>query len=274
MLVDDLLLEKEIGKGHYSIVYLTYKKNCNNKYITKKYNRNSIENIREYEKLIINEIVTLRNLNHPNIIKNIEIKKTANSFYVIYEYCNGGNLSEILEKYQQKFNNPFSLKIIQHLMRQIVGAFSYMYKEGIIHRNINLNTILINFDTEQDKQNLNMMKATVKIGGFKYAIRNTKKILTQNINHTNGFLTKCPSHKKDIYDLGKVCYKMVFGKYAYNEYPDDWEILINEIEKGKVIFPIILSKDILSFLKCMLINDPTKRLKLDQLSKHQFLINH
>ena len=176
MKVDDLTLEKEIGKGKYSIVYLTHKKECNKEYATKKYDKKQIENNHKYFKLIKNSYVILQCLNHPNIIKNIDIKKTANSFYIIYDYCNGGNLSEILEKYQQKYKNSFSLKIVQHLMRQIIGAISYINKEGIIHRNINLKSILINFDTEQDKQNLNMMKATVKISNFKYAMKNTKNI--------------------------------------------------------------------------------------------------
>ena len=163
--------------------------------------------------------------------------------------------------------------MIQHLMRQIVGAFSYINNAGIIHRNINLKSILINFDTEQDKQILNMMKATVKIGNFKYAMKNSKKILTENIYSTNNFISRCPSHKQDVYDLGTICYQMVFGKYAY-ENSDDMEMLINEIEKGKIRFPIALSKDIISFLKCMLINDSTKRLKINELSKHAFLINN
>ena len=96
-------------------------------------------------------------------------------------------------------------------MRQIIGAISYINKEGIIHRNINLKSILINFDTEQDKQNLNMMKATVKISNFKYAMKNTKKILTTNINLNNNFLTRCPSHKQDIYDLVKYVIKWFSG---------------------------------------------------------------
>ena len=43
------------------------------------------------------------------------------------EYCNGGELSKALEKYQNKYNKPFSQVIVQHLMRQIIDAFKYIH---------------------------------------------------------------------------------------------------------------------------------------------------
>ena len=268
MIVDDLLLESQIGKGRYCEVFLTQKKYMNVKYATKKYDRNEIENIGYYKDLK-NSIIIIQELNHPNIIQFKDIKKTSKSFYIIYDYYNGGNLSEILEKYQQKYGCPFSEKIVQHLMKKIVQAFIYIHNSGLIHRNIKLKNIFINFDTPQDKNNLNMMKATVKVGGFKYALKNSKNLLNKNIYYNNGF-NKCPSQKKDIFDLGIICYKMILGKYAYDNY-DDMEVLINEIEQGEVRYPISLSKEIISFLKCMLRNDSTKRLRIDELYNHVFL---
>ena len=64
---------------------------------------------------------------------------------------------------------------------------------------------------------------------------------------------------------------MIFGKnYNIN---DDMELFINDIEKGIIFYPIALSKEIISFLKCMLRNNPTKILKIDELYNHEFLKN-
>ena len=54
-------------------------------------------------------------------------------------------------------------------MRQIIDAFRYIHSQNIIHRDISLDNILLNFEAEKDKEDLNMMKATVKIIGFGFA---------------------------------------------------------------------------------------------------------
>ena len=41
-----------------------------------------------------NEIAILSKINHPNIIKFIEMLRTANNYYLVYEFCNGGTLAE------------------------------------------------------------------------------------------------------------------------------------------------------------------------------------
>ena len=170
-IVDDYIIEKEIGKGKYSSVYLSSKNNDIKKYITKHYEIKKIFS-NNYIYNLINSIKISQYFNHPNIIKIKDTKKTANHFYIIFEYCNGGNLSDILEKYQQKYIYSFPPKIIQHFMRQIVHAFIYIHKLGLIHRNIKLKNIFVHFDNEQDKANLNLMKAIVKIGGFECCVKN------------------------------------------------------------------------------------------------------
>ncbi len=48
------------------------------------------------EECIKNEIEVLTNINNPHIIKFIEMLKTDNHVYFIYEYCNQGNLKELI----------------------------------------------------------------------------------------------------------------------------------------------------------------------------------
>jgi serine/threonine protein kinase len=118
---------------------------------------------------LTNEIVILQNLNHLNIVKFKEVKKTKKNFYIIMEYCNGGELSKILENYIKNFGKPFPEEIVQHFMRQILDAFKYMHDKQIIHYNIKLDNILLNYDDETDKDNFDLMKATIKIIDFGFA---------------------------------------------------------------------------------------------------------
>ena len=47
--------------------------------------------------MLENEIKVLRTCNNENIIKLYDIKKTANNFYLILEFCNEGDLNEYLK---------------------------------------------------------------------------------------------------------------------------------------------------------------------------------
>ena len=250
--------------------------NDSTNYIAKKYERNDIEN-NEYLKLLKNEIVILQNLNHQNIIKFIDTKKTKKSYYLMLEYCNGGNLSQILEKYQQKYGKPFSLEIIQHLMRQIIDAFNYLHQKKVIHNNINLNNILINYEDEKDEKEMNLLKSNVKIIDFKFGSKFNNMLKANVFVYTKN--KNQPSFKNDNFNLGKLCYKMLFGKYAINDNIDDnnntdnidnIKKIIEEIEEGKCNYPITLSKEIISFLEDIFRMN-YKILKIDELSEHEFL---
>ena len=178
MQVDNLILEKSLGKGAFGEVFLTKKVGDDNKiYATKQYERDKIENT-EAMKYLKNEIAILQTLNHPNIVKFEDVKKTKKHFYIVMEFCNGGELSKALEKYQLKFGKPFSQEIVQYLMRQIIDAFKYIHGQKIMHRDIKLDNILINFQNEKDKKELNMMKAQIKIIDFGFACKIAKDSLT------------------------------------------------------------------------------------------------
>ena len=272
MKIDDIILNKCLGKGE-SEVYLASKENDSTNLIVKRYDRINIENT-EFMYLLRQEIIILQKLEHPNIIHYINLMKTRRHFYIIFEYCNGGNLSNILDKYQQEFGKPFSQEIIQHLMRQIIDAVKYIHTLKIVHNNINLNYILIHYKDENDEEEFNLLKSNVKIIGFKHWGR----ILSLKESYLDIDAKKpiCTEKdlKNDILQLGKLCFKMLFGKYALDDNIDNMEKIIDEIENGKYNYPITLSKEIISFLKDMLRKDPDKRLNIYELLNHDFIIKN
>ena len=287
MIVGDFKLEKNIGKGSFCEVYLTSKKDDTKKYATKKIERAKIENT-EAMKYLRNEAIIIKNLNHPNIIKIEDIKKSKNNFYIVMEFCNGGTLSKALEKYESKYGSPFPEEIVQHFMRQIINAFKYIHKQRLIHRDIILDNILLNFETEEDKNNLNLMKATVKIIDFGFTFKKSKTglkyaflgspinmddpIILKKLN-SSGKTGKLGSHQKeDILSLGNICYKMLKGKDTLDiEYMEELDI---KDEKGIYKVPDTFSKEAITFLNGMLLYNPLLRLNCEQLSRHNFLIKN
>ena len=226
----------------------------------------------------------LKDANHPNIIQLNEIKKKEDKIYIVTEYCNGGTLAKFLEKYQADNKKALPEEIVQYVMRQIVEGMKYLNEKNIMHRHINLENILINYEDENDKKNNNIMKAKIKIIDFGFSTYlkkgelakstlgspiNMSPLLLRKLNTSKNSRQIGYNEKEDIWSLGTICYELLVGKNAFDS--DDMDELVNRIELGDYCVPISFSKETISFLNCMLQYDSEKRLSIDQLSKHKFL---
>ena len=285
MKIDNYDLETCLGKGAFGEVYLTSRKGDPKKYATKKLDREEIESS-EGIKYLRNEIVVLQYLNHPNIVKFQEVKKTKKHYYIIMEYCNGGELSKALEKYVNKYGKPFPEELVQHFMRQIISAFKYIHERKIIHRDVKLDNILLHFENEEDLKNFDLMKATVKIIDFGFACKISKTglqytVLGSPINMDPIILKKLNSstkktkqlgysEKADIWSIGTICYEMVIGRPVYDA--EDLDDLVEKVEDGSYKVPTSMSHELVSFLNAMLQYNSENRLTASQLSRHDFIV--
>ena len=275
-------IEKLLGEGSFGKVHLTKKEGDSKKYATKELDREEIDSS-EAKKYLINEIRILQSLNHPNIVKFVDIKKTKKHYYIMMEFCNGGELSKNLEKYMTKNGTAFPEELVQHFMRQIIDAFKYIHGKKIIHRDVKLDNILLHFDNEEDKKNFNLMKAQVKIidFGFSCIYNDIKKsILGSPINMDPLILKKLTDStgatrelgydmSADIWSIGTICYEMLIGKSAFDS--NDIKELSDKIEKGAYKVPTNISAELVSFLNGMLQYEGKNRLNAEQLSRHAFL---
>ena len=281
MQIEDVTLLKCLGKGSFGEVYLSTKKGRNQYFATKKMDRKQADqpSVRKYFE---NEIKILQSLNHPNIVKLEEVKATKDYYYIVMEYINGGSLTDCLKKYQQKFGKAFPESIVQYLMIQIVDAIKYIHARKIIHRDLKLDNIMVSFDNENDKNNLNMMRAKVKIIDFGFAINLKGNLafsaLGSPINMDPVILQKFSKkdnrqlgydEKADIWSLGTVCYEMLIGQSVFNA--DTMNELVRKVENGSYNVPTSVSKEVVSFLNGMLQYDGNNRLSAAELSKSPFL---
>ena len=286
MLIDDLTLIKPLGKGAFGEVYLTSKQGTSTKYATKKLVKAKYMNNPKAKKYLDNEIAILKDINHPNIVKLIEIKDTNKYCYIVTEYCNGGSLSNCLENYQEENNKAFPEEIVQYLMKQIMNAIRYLHKNRILHRDLKLDNILINYDNENDRLKNNIMKGKIKIIDFGFAryLKNEElafSTLGSPINMDPGILQKLNKvsnyrdygydEKADIWSLGTICYELLIGKSTFDS--ETMKELLIKVNKGNYFLPKYLSKEAVSFINCMLQYDPKKRLSADKLYNHKFLRN-
>ena len=282
--IDQYSLNRFLGKGTFGEVYLTQKDGSMNYYATKRMEKKMVDDPR-YKKYFKNEISILQRLFHPNIIRLEDLKATLNHYYIIMEYCNGGSLNQCLNRYKELYHRPFTEEIVQYIMKQVVSAVKYIHSQNIIHRDLKLDNILVNFLNQADYDSVNMLKTVVKLIDFGFASSkdenemystaigsplNMDPLILKKFNagrvQTNDLYY---DEKADIWSLGALCYQMLIGNSPFDAY--NMQELVAKIEEGTYKVPTNLSREVVSFLNGMLQYDPKKRLTAENLSNHAFL---
>ena len=280
--IDDYKLQKLIGKGSYGEVYYTTKDNSNIPYATKRMKRDKVENP-GYIKYFINEVSILKGIFHKNIVRIETLKKTTNHYYIVMEYYDGGTLKENFDNYKRKFGNPFSEKIVQHIARQLIETINFLHERQIVHRDLKLENILLNYNTKKAKDDLDILHSDLKLIDFGTATHISNEqlittaigsplsmdplILKKYINTSDNLVPY--DEKIDIWSLGVIFYYLFTGNFPF--IASNIIDLLKEIEKGNIKIPINLSIEAISFLLKMFQISSEKRISAEELFKHPFL---
>ena len=98
---------------------------------------------------ILNEITTLRQLSHINIVRYLSSEKISGFILIVLELCEG-SLINVIETQRDVFNHPFSstFKVCQwsfkkNLLKGIANGLEYIHKHNRIHRNLKPQNILV-----------------------------------------------------------------------------------------------------------------------------------
>ena len=130
-----------LGEGSFAIVKLV-KNNYTGmiramKIIKKK--KNYSDSSQETNDLdILNEINILKQIDHPNVVKIFEFYNSEDAFYLITEYCEGGELFQIIS--EKKILTEIQCA---YIMYQVLSAIKYCHKMKIMHRDLKPENILI-----------------------------------------------------------------------------------------------------------------------------------
>lgn len=80
----------------------------------------------------------MKKVDHPNIVKLLDVYQSSNNMYIVTEFCEGGDLRNYLRK-KRKINENEAKRILSDLME----GFKYLNKLDIIHRDLKPANILI-----------------------------------------------------------------------------------------------------------------------------------
>lgn len=100
----------------------------------------------------LREIVILRNINHSNIVSFHDVIITSDKMYLIFEYVDS-DLKNFINK-NFKNNGKIPIKLVKEIMKQILEGIDYIHLEGILHRDLKPQNILINYDENSEELNI------------------------------------------------------------------------------------------------------------------------
>ena len=123
-----------LGKGAFGSVYKVSRKNSGTRLIIRALKEISKESMNvkpENEEEIRNEIEVLKNIDHPNIMKIFEFFEDEKNIYLINEFCGGGDIAHIHDKY-----GLFPEFFLKYIMFQVFLAISFLHSNKVVHGDI------------------------------------------------------------------------------------------------------------------------------------------
>ena len=144
------LENKILGKGSFGTVYLGMDL-YNNKYVALK--KIPSEIIRDPQKIeaLSNEILISAGVDNVNLVRILDLTEIENNKYIVYEFCNGGDLRRYL-----KFFKRFDEKSVQYFMSQILNGLSELHAKKIIHHDLKPENVLVDLIPFDIKDNNNV----------------------------------------------------------------------------------------------------------------------
>ena len=286
-IIEDYIIKETLGKGTFSVVKLGEHVETKQKVAIKILDKEKIKTKEDLAR-IQREIKILSMLEHPNIIKTYKISETPKKYYIIMEYCEGGELFDYIVEKERLDESEASI-----FFYQLINALEYIHSKGIAHRDLKPENLL-----------LSQKKKSIKIIDF--GLSNFFE------NGNNCLETPCgsPSYaspeiikgemydgfKIDVWASGIILFAMLCGYLPFDddeeeekeeqddkkyfsqsninkeEKSEDNEVLFQKILEGKIDFPDYLSDMAIDLIKKMLVVNPDDRIEINDIKKHKFYL--
>ena len=287
-IIEDYLIKETIGKGTFSVVKLGEHLKTKQKVAIKILDKGKIKTKEDLIR-IQRETKILSMLDHPNIIKTYKISETPKKYFIIMEYCEGGELFDYIVEKDRLDEYESSI-----FFYQLINALDYIHSKGVAHRDLKPENLL-----------LSQKKKSIKIIDF--GLSNFYEI------GEKGLETPCgsPSYaspeiirgeiydgfKIDIWASGIILYAMLCGYLPFDddeeeekedkddvkyfsqsntnnkeEKSEDNEVLFQKILEGKIDFPDYVSDMAIDLIQKILVVEPENRIEIKDIKKHKFYL--
>ncbi|KAK7868095.1 hypothetical protein R5R35_005544 [Gryllus longicercus] len=208
------------------------------------------------------ELEALKNLPHQNICKLYQVIETESHYYLILEYCSGGELFDhIVER------NRLEEKQARVFFRQIVSAVAFLHDKGYAHRDLKPENVLL--DKEKNLKLIDFglcAKPQPGLDSFLYTSCGSPTYAAPELILGQKYL----GSEVDIWSLGILLYALLCGVLPFDD--ENIDSLYRKILSGRYEESSCLSLESKRLIRSMLQVDPKKRITIDDLLSHPWLM--
>ena len=161
----------------------------------------------EFVRRFRNESRVISVLDHPNIVKVYDVNFTGEDQYIVMEYIDGVTLNQYIHHQGQ-----LRWKDAVHFLRQILQALQHAHDNGVVHRDIKSQNIML------------LRDGTIKVMDFGIArfaredIRSGRNKAIDSVHYISPEQA-CGEEsdaKSDIYSVGVLLYEMLSGSVPFD----------------------------------------------------------
>ena len=154
------IIERVIGQGGFGITYYARHEMLEHSYAIKEFyisgfcSRNTSlhtvnlqgmqpEMYEKYKQRFVEEAKTVVSLEHPNIVKVVDIFEENNTAYMVMPFIEGVSLQKMVEK-----NGTLPYELTVNYIGQLSNAVGYIHQKHILHRDIKPDNVLVTPDNK------------------------------------------------------------------------------------------------------------------------------
>ncbi|EGR30060.1 protein kinase domain protein [Ichthyophthirius multifiliis] len=234
---NSFLVHGLIGKGSFGEVYLVEKSDQGKLYAMKVLHKSKInkQNLGQYA---MSERNILSYIKHPFIVHLYFAFQTQDKLFLILQYCPGGDLGELLKK-----EKKFCEEKTKFYLSEIILALEFLHQKDIIFRDLKPDNIVLDYEGHVMITDFGLSKEGIidQCIGAKSFCGSYAYLAPEMLKQTG--------HGKavDWYLLGVLMYELLIGEPPF--YTSNKDILLKNIEGGKLNIPEYLSLEAKSILK-------------------------
>jgi serine/threonine protein kinase len=173
---DRYIIRRLLGQGGFGRTYLSEDTGRFNEQVALKEFTPSVQGtyaLQKAEELFQREAATLHRLQHPQIPRFWEIFQHQKRLFLVEDYVEGHTYQDLLQQYLQQ-GKTFSEAEILQMLRQLLPVLSYLHRQGVIHRDISPDNIILSSKTG--------VPVLIDLGGVKQAAIDVASQIAQSNN--------------------------------------------------------------------------------------------
>ncbi|NXY06711.1 NEK11 kinase, partial [Pteruthius melanotis] len=257
-------IQRKLGNGSFGNVYLVNDRKAKQGEELKVLKEISVGNLKPNETVEANlEAQLLSKLDHPAIVKFYASFVERDSFCIITEYCEGGDLDFKIQENKDSGKMFTQSQVIDWFIQLLLGV-NYMHERRILHRDLKAKNIFL-------KDNL------LKIGDFGVScllmgscdlattFTGTPYYMSPEVLKHQGYNTK-----SDIWSLGCILYEMCCMNHAFTG-QNFLSVVLKIVEGETPSLPDRYPSKLNAVLCSMLSKDPSLRPAASEILKTPYI---